>query len=345
MWRLETECRCKILFMKIVIVKLSALGDIVHAMVVLQFIKKYNQAIEVDWVVEERYKELLVSHPDINKVLVVNLKKSKNNKSLYLLYKELRRVRQFGPYDLVIDMQSLIKSAIISRFIPSKSTLGFEKSSAREGLASIFYNKTFKYGYDENVIERNLGLISFALGMNVSKYEVKHKSPFLHSGSKHINTNLSNIKKNILLIPGASHKSKCYPVSNLAELTTLIDANFLAIWGDQKEKIMAEEIKTQAPSVSVCEKLSIDSLKLLISQVDLVIGPDTGPTHMAWALNIPSITIFGPTPGYRNTFITQINKIIESDSIVDSNKINKNDDSIKNIKVRDIVRISKKLLS
>ena len=331
--------------MKIAIVKLSALGDIVHAMVVLQFIKKYNPEIKVDWLVEDSYKDILESNPDINKVLVVNIKQIKKKKSLYLLYKEIRRVSQFGPYDLVIDMQSLIKSAVISRFIPSKLTIGFEKSSSREGLASIFYNKTFEYGYEENIIDRNIGLISLALGLNVSKQEIKDKSPFLHSKRKHLNFNLSNIKKNILLIPGASYKSKCYPASNLAELTTLIDANFITIWGEQKEKKMADEIKAKGSKVIVCEKLSIDALKLLISQVDLVIGPDTGPTHMAWALNIPSITIFGPTPGYRNTYITRVNKIIESDSIVDPNKIDKRDGSIKNIKVMDIVKISKKLLS
>jgi len=331
--------------MKIAIVKLSALGDIVHAMVVLQFIKKHNQDIKIDWVVEESYKKLLEFHPDINKVHSVNLKKTKKKKSLFLLFKEIRRVSQFGPYDLVIDMQSLIKSAVISRFIPSKLTIGFEKSSSREGLASIFYNKTFEYGYEENIIDRNIGLISLALGLNVSKQEIKDKSPFLHSKRKHLNFNLSNIKKNILLIPGASYKSKCYPASNLAELTTLIDANFITIWGEQKEKKMADEIKAKGSKVIVCEKLSIDALKLLISQVDLVIGPDTGPTHMAWALNIPSITIFGPTPGYRNTYITRVNKIIESDSIVDPNKIDKRDGSIKNIKVMDIVKISKKLLS
>jgi heptosyltransferase-1 len=74
-------------------------------------------------------------------------------------------------------------------------------------------------------------------------------------------------------------------------------------------------------------------LAFLISQLDLVIGPDTGPTHIAWALNIPSITLYGPTPGYRNTFETEFNKIIESDSNVNPNKIDKNDYSIKNIEV------------
>ena len=71
---------------------------------------------------------------------------------------------------------------------------------------------------------------------------------------------------------------------------------------------------------------------------------DTGPTHIAWALNIPSITLYGPTPGYRNTFETEFNKIIESDSNVNPNKIDKNNYSIRNIKVENIVFIAKELL-
>ena len=78
--------------------------------------------------------------------------------------------------------------------------------------------------------------------------------------------------------------------------------------------------------------------------MDLVIGGDTGPTHMAWALNTPSITLFGSTPGYRNTYATTINRIIESKSGVNPYKINKNDFSIKTIQVNDIVKISKELL-
>ena len=92
------------------------------------------------------------------------------------------------------------------------------------------------------------------------------------------------------------------------------------------------------------DKLSLDALISLINQVDLVIGSDTGPTHMAWALNIPSITLFGPTPGYRNTYVTSVNKIIESNSEVDPNKIDKSDYSINNIKVNDISKLAQKLL-
>ena len=330
--------------MKIAIVKLSALGDIVHAMVVLQFIKKYNQAIEIDWVVEKGNEGLLESHPDINKVIVLNTKDIKKKKSLYLLYMELKRLRKYGPYDLVIDMQSLLKSAIISRLIPSRVTLGFEKFSAREGLASIFYSKVFKFSYDNNVIERNFEIIKFALDFPFKLEDLSNKLPFLHSDQKQLNAHLSSVKKNILLIPGASFPSKRYPVERFAELANLLNANYLVVWGNEEEKFLTDKIKNLSPQVNICEKLSIKDLISLISQVDLVIGPDTGPTHMAWALDIPSVTLFGPTPGYRNTFTTKINRTIESKSEVNPYKIDKNDNSIRDIDVNEILQVAQDLL-
>tara|TARA_B100000787_G_C16157773_1_gene279826 strand:- start:303 stop:1307 length:1005 start_codon:yes stop_codon:yes gene_type:complete len=331
--------------MKIAIVKLSALGDIIHAMVVLQFIKKYNQAIEIDWLVEKGNKGLLESHPDINKVIEVNINDVKKQKSLYLLYLELKRLRKCGPYDLVIDMQSLVKSAIISRCIPSKVTLGFEKSSAREGIASIFYNKVFKSSYDNNVIERNFEIIKFAFDFPFNIEDINSKLPFLYSDKVYLNPYLSNVKKNILLIPGASFLSKQYPVERFAELANLLDANYFVIWGSKEENFLASKIKKLSPQINICEKLSIKALISLISKIDLVIGPDTGPTHMAWALERPSITLFGSTPGYRNAYVTKINRIIESKSEVNPYKIDKNDYSIRDIDVKDILQVAKDLLN
>ena len=155
---------------------------------------------------------------------------------------------------------------------------------------------------------------------------------------------LSNFKKNILLIPGASHKSKCYPISKLAELSKLIDANFLIVWGDQKEKLLADKIKEISPNVTVSNKLSINFLMLLISKIDLMIGPDTDLTHISWAMNIPSITLFGTTSGYRNTCGTIINRIIESESKVDPNKIDKNHNLIGEIDLQKILKVSRELL-
>jgi heptosyltransferase I len=108
---------------------------------------------------------------------------------------------------------------------------------------------------------------------------------------------------------------------------------------------MADKIKALAPKVIICEELSLDTLISLISQVDLVLGPDTGPTHMAWALNKSSITLFGSTPGHRNSYVTKINRIIESSSEVNPFKLDRNDMSIKDIKVQEILLVSKNLLN
>ena len=88
--------------MRIAIVKLSALGDIVHAMVVLQFIKKFNNEILIDWFVEESYKGLLKFNPDVNKVHAVKIQNAKKQKSLSLLIREFQKVRKLESYDLVL---------------------------------------------------------------------------------------------------------------------------------------------------------------------------------------------------------------------------------------------------
>jgi heptosyltransferase I len=330
--------------MKIVIVKLSALGDIIHAMVVLQYIKKYNKEIEIDWVVDEAYKDLLFNHPDIDKVHSIKLKKAKQNKSIFLLLTELFKIRKFGKYDIVIDMQGLIKSALVSRIIRSPIALGFDKNSIRENLASIFYHQTFKYDYDKNIVNRNFELINFSLNLPFKNENIHHKIPFLFPKYENLPSGLSTIKKNIILVPGASLPSKRYSIEGFAKLIDLLDANYLVIWGNNEEKLLAKEIKNLMPNVKICEKLSIGALISLVSMVDLIIGPDTGPTHLGWALNIPSITLFGPTPGYRNAFITKNNKVIESKSKVNPFRINKNDYSIRDISANEVVKIAKSLL-
>jgi heptosyltransferase-1 len=332
--------------MKIAIVKLSALGDIIHAMVALQFIKQHLPNSTIDWVVEEGFKDILANNPDINEIHTVNIKKAKQQKSIKLLFNEIKKLRKLPRYDIVIDTQGLIKSAIVSWAIPSDQTFGFDKNSLRESFAAKFYTDTCSISYDENIIKRNAAVISSALDIKISHDDILTKKLFLFSNKQLSSDLLSNTKVNIALIPGASFKSKIYPADQYAKIANELSsrANFIVFWGNQSEKNMAEKIQKIAPEVHIADKLTLDGLKAFIAQTNLVIGGDTGPTHMAWALNIPSITLFGSTPGYRNTYITDINRVIESESEVDPYKINKNDLSIKTIKVSDIVKITKELL-
>ena len=233
---------------------------------------------------------------------------------------------------------------MIAKLIPSQITLGFDQKSLRENFAAKFYNKTFQMDYAENVIDRNVALVGHGLGLFFDKSDIIEKRPFLFSYQQFTFKCLSRTKKNIVLIPGASFPSKCYPIDKLAQFTKKLSANYLVVWGSRSEKVMAEEIKQLGSAVTVMKTLSLSELISLIAQVDLVIGSDTGPTHTAWALNISSITLFGPTPGYRNTYATTRNKVVESESEVNPYKINRNDFSIKNINVGDIVKIAQNLL-
>ena len=332
--------------MRIAIVKLSALGDIIHAMVALQFIKQHLPNSTIDWVVEEGFKDILSNNPDINEIHTVSIKKAKQQKSIKLLFNEIKKLRKLPRYDIVIDTQGLIKSAIVSRAIPSDQTFGFDRNSLRESFAAKFYTDVCSISYDENIIKRNITVISSALSIVASHNDILNKQSFLFSNSQISSDLLSDSKANIALIPGASFKSKIYPVDQYAQIANELksQANFIVLWGNQSERNMAEQIQKNAPEVHIADKLTLDELKGFITQTDLVIGGDTGPTHMAWALNVPSITLFGSTPGYRNTYITDINRVIESESEVDPYKINKNDLSIKTINVNYIVKISKELL-
>jgi len=330
--------------MRIAIVKLSAIGDIVHSMVVLQFIKSKYPDLIIDWFVDTQLKDLLENNPHINKIQTIRLKEAKKNKSFWLFLKEMVKLKRYKKYDLVIDMQNLIKSALVARLIPSIKTIGLDKNSSRERLASIFYSQKINIEHSSNVIKRNIAIISQALEMQISDNALKVKEPFLFFDSeKHFNL-LQSEKPNILLIPGASFQAKIYPADSYAEIIKNLQGNFFIVWGSQSERLIAERIKLFSPQVTVLDKLTFDELKSFISKINLVIGGDTGPVHMAWALGIASITIFGPTPGYRNTFKTDINLIIESKSQVDPYKINKKDLSIKNINPIDIVKIAVKLL-
>ena len=332
--------------MRIAIVKLSALGDIIHAMVALQFIKQHLPNSTIDWVVEEGFKDILSNNPDINEIHTVSIKKAKQQKSIKLLFNEIKKLRKLPRYDIVIDTQGLIKSAIVSRAIPSDKTFGFDKNSLRESFAAKFYTDVCSISYDENIIKRNAAVISSALDIKISHDDILTKQSFLFSNSQISSDLLSDSKPNIALIPGASFKSKIYSADQYAQIANKLksQANFIVLWGNESERNMAEKIHKIAPEVHIADKLTLDELKGFITQTDLVIGGDTGPTHMAWALNIPSITLFGSTPGYRNTYITDINRVIESESEVDPYKINKNDFSIKDIKVNEIVKITMMLI-
>ncbi|MFX4267452.1 lipopolysaccharide heptosyltransferase I [Aliarcobacter butzleri] len=329
---------------RIAIIKLSAMGDIIHAMVALQYIKRQYPNLQIDWFVESAFSGVLENNPDINQIIKLDLKSIKKDKKEIINQIKLIKKYEKNSYDLVIDAQGLIKSAIVSFFL-GKNRVGFSKNSTREKLASFFYTKRVDIAYDKNAIERNVKVLSQALNFEITKDDILNKKPFLFYKNENevIYEYLSKDKKNVLFVIGASWPSKMYSKEKFAKIINNLDENCLITWGNEAEKDIANFV-ANISKAKVLPKLDLNSLKAIMSKVDLVIGNDTGPTHMAWALNTPSITLFGNTPGYRNTYITNINKIIESKSIVNPFKLDRNDFSIKEIDENEIINTAKGLL-
>ena len=329
--------------MKIAIVKLSALGDIVHAMVALQFIRQAYPDAVIDWVVEQGFAPLLADNPDIRKVLPVNLKALKTDKSR--LFSEIARIRAYAQehYDDVIDAQGLIKSALVARSL-SRNCTGFDRHSIRESLAACFYHQQVACSYDANTIDRNVRVLTQPLGLQISSEQIFAKKPFLYyqTPEQSLDEWFRLDQPNVLYVIGSTWPSRNYPKQQFADVIKGLDANHLLVWGSAQEHQDAEWIAAHSKA-RVMPKLSLNDLKAAIARSDLLIGNDTGPTHMAWGLNRPSITLFGPTPVSR-VYQTPINLVLKSPSIVNPFKLDKNDFSIGQISADSIIHLARSLL-
>ena len=365
-------------------------------MVALQYIKAHSPAIQIDWIVEQCFAEVLKHNPDIDNVLTVNLKALKTDKTG--LFAQFQKIRGYASnnYDLVIDAQGLIKSAVTAKLLspwrvcmpqagrePARQSpwrvcmpqdcreqarqspwrlcmqqagreparrgtriAGFDAGSIREKAASWFYDIKVACAYDANTIDRNALILSSPLGINITTEQILGKKPFLFFNREdpQIYDFLAKDRLNIVLVIGSTWDSRNYPAAKFVKIAAALQQNCLVIWGNEQEKAVADWMATQSNLIKVMPKLDLNSLKALIAKADLLIGNDTGPTHMAWALNRPSITIFGPTPVSR-VYQTNINKVVKSASVVNPYKLNKQDYSIKDIDEREIIGQAKFLLA
>ena len=329
--------------MKIAIVKLSAMGDIIHAMVALQYIKQANPNIQIDWVVEQGFVPILEGNPHIDTILPVYLKALKQEKKA--VFEQIKLVKRYAKnnYDLVIDAQGLIKSAMVAKLLGNKRA-GFSKDSIREGIASYAYTHKVEIAYDANTIDRNAKVLSEPLGVVITEQMIHDKAPFLYyKKSPKVEALLSASKPNIVFVIGSTWESRNYPKEKFAQIAEALQANVLVAWGSTEERERAQWIEAHSTYAKALPPLNLNELKALIGASDLLIGNDTGPTHMAWGLNIPSITIFGPTPINR-VYQTNINRVVNSSSHVNHYKLNKEDYSIYDIDAQEIITIAQELL-
>jgi len=324
----------------IAIVRLSALGDIINSAVVLQFIKKEYPNANITWICEEMFSSILKDHHYLKNLHTLTLKElKKRDNKIKVFIENLKKISTFEEFDIIIDMQGLIKSAIVSRII-GKKTHGFDKNSTRESLASLLYKTSSSIPYEENVIKRNCFVVSDALKFKITDEMILNKDNIFNYTN---DFKFSKDNKNIAFIIGASWNSKKYPKELVTKVCDTLGETSYIVWGSEDERKDALWICEQSKYAKLAPKMSLKKLVGFISELDLVIGNDTGPTHIAWAQNIPSITLFGPT-NERMIYETPKNIAINSPSNVNILKIDKNDFSIKEIDYKEIVKNAQRLL-
>jgi len=317
--------------LKIAIVKLSALGDIVHAAIVLQFIKKHCPNAHITWLVDARFASLLKDHPLIDELVVLPLKES--------FKKSYKIIKTLGKFDKIIDLQGLFKSAVVVKLL-GKEIYGFSRESVKEKIAARLYRHKFKIDYNENIIVRNLSLVGYALNFSFDRDEILKKSPCFEICKKFKN---ESGKKRVLIAAFASEESKIY--DKFKDVIRLLDGcEIYLCYGSESEKTRAEAI-ISGTKAKLLEKLSIKDMIDFIASCDLVIGNDSGLTHLAWAVNRPSITLFGNRPSHRNAYVTDKNLVVDMGRQIDARSIDKNDFCIREIYPETVANFAKRLLN
>lgn len=324
--------------MKIAIVRLSALGDIIVSAVFLALIKERFANAQIEWFVDERFSAILEHSPYIDKLHPIALKSTLTTFNPLKIFKLFKSLRAYE-YDIVIDMQGLIKSALITQMLKAPKKVGFDYASAREGLSAFFYSQKVSIAYNEPVLKRNFTLLSHAL--NLPKKEISEglssrSKVFSYQDSPKIDAlSLNENKPKILFVLETSKINKTYPIERFKELALALE-NFqiCLLWHASEDKATAlyGALKNQC-DVLLLPKLTLNEVKALLFKMDLIIGGDTGITHLAWALQKPSITLYGNTPMERFKLESPINVSLTGNS---NANYHKKDFSIQNIEPKKI---------
>jgi len=298
------------LFMNILIIRLSALGDVIHALSVVSPLKKYFPGCKITWVIEEEAADLLKSYPGIDRVIVSRRKRWLRQMKGGQMLKAFRQVSAFVrtlrsvEYDLVLDFQGLFKSGIISFLSRGKRKIGYK--NAREGSTFFYSEKAPATDFNDHAIKRHQ-VISKHLGINND--EISYEPLFNINDEKAVDNllNSSGVDRRKMLVtvhPAATWKTKIWPKEKVVELCDLLVNEFscqVVLVGSYAEEPFLKDMVSRAKNEikNLAGKTKLSELACLIAKSDLLVSTDSGPMHIACASETPVVAIMGPTAPWR----------------------------------------------
>ena len=284
----------------IAIIRLSSLGDIVHTLPAFQLLRKHFPEAKITWIAEAAGASLLENFSGIDEIVAFNLKSRKGlfAKIFFLIGFVRRRRRRF---DLLIDFQGLIKSALLAFFLGG-TRLGFSGQNAREPAAALFYSRRADFFPEErHVIFKNIHLLSM-LGINETIVEYPLQKLSASPRLQHLLSELNwPDKRYIILNIGGGWPTKVLSASQWLEIVNGLKLDFplVLLWGNEQEKEMAAALARQS-GIALTFFMNFSDLIYFIGQALLVISGDTLALHLADMVKTPAVGIFGPSSPQRN---------------------------------------------
>lgn len=290
--------------MRVLIVRMSALGDIVHALPAAAALRRAYPAARIDWLVGAKHREILDLVPILDTRIAIRDRRGSNaGAGVAAAIGELRRAR----YDAAIDLQGLIKSALLARASGAKAVLGFGARQLREPLARMFYTRTHDSGdglFDRregrHIVDVNLALLE-TLGVPAGPREFpiaevrSAVADSMHEGAG---------GRYALLNPGAAWPNKRWPPARLAALARQLRDRYglrsVVLWGPGEEALAREVAAAAGGAALVSPATTIADVVALARGAAVMVSGDTGPTHLAAAVGTPLVGIYGPTRPERN---------------------------------------------
>jgi len=280
--------------MKVLIIKTSSLGDVIHTLPALTDAGKAIPGIRFDWVVEQAFAEVPTWHPLVDRVIPVSLRRWRKRPWKAIRtgeWKNFRKQLRTEKYDLVLDAQGLIKSAFLAYFARGIRA-GLDRYSAWEPLATCVYQRKYAVNPDQHAVRRIRQLFAAALGYAVSTTTADYGIDL----NKLINH--THQENDIIFLHGTTWRTKHWPESywrQLAEIATKNGYRVKLPWGNITEHERAQRIAEGLINVQVLPKLNLTDIAKILASAKASVAVDTGLGHLAAALRVPTISLYGPT--------------------------------------------------
>lgn len=283
--------------MRVLLVKTSSMGDLIHTLPALTDAGKAIPGIRFDWMVEDSFAEIPAWHPLVDRVIPIAFRRWRKgifSAATRAEWRTLRSELQSQSYDLVLDAQGLVKSAFLAMFANGPRA-GLDFRSAREGLASLVYQQKYTVNFYQHAVVRMRSLFAQAL-----HYEVPVTPPVFGMDRQQFTS--PDGGDYAVFLHGTTWPSKQWPEIYWQELARMAAANGWRIkigGGSDEEVARAERIAAGNPAVDLVPRLSIKQMAELLAGARAAVAVDTGFGHLSAALDVPTVSIYGSTnPDY-----------------------------------------------